>query len=292
MLNVLLLRASSSQDSPTNPDRYESVFDGAGYHPISINPLETVLTNLDDLATVVVSGPGGELGYQGVVITSSRACEAWDSAIRRILEKSQSQVSGGGWHETPFYVVGEATASQLSAIQKVHGPSSPYVPKDIRGAGSGTGEQLAHFILEDLGDNRPARLLYLTGDKNRDTIPTILSGGGVELRPLQVYATQGSSSFGHDLEVALSKASHKEWWIVYFAPSSSQFVMPILEKHFTFAHHDQLTSLPQPRIASIGPTTSSFLRDALKLHVEVTARKPSPDDLLAAIAERDRAHTS
>ncbi len=107
----------------------------------------------------------------------------------------------------PFYIVGQATAAALSAIHDSF-PSSRYAPKDIRGAvESGSSERLAHFIASDLSarpDGAQGRkLFYLTGDKNRDTLPKILTDAGIEVESLQVYATQGSSRFEEDLGNAL-----------------------------------------------------------------------------------------
>ena len=128
------------------------------------------------------------------------------------------------WTQTPFYVVGEATATALASIRTITDPAHVgLAPLDIRGATeSGTSEKLAHFILSDLpppaepyppsdpNDPSPApapdprrTLLYLTGDKNRDTLPAILNAGGVALRSLQVYATQGTSTFAEDLRKAI-----------------------------------------------------------------------------------------
>ena len=111
------------------------------------------------------------------------------------------------WSTIPFYTVGQATAAALSAIRESF-PSSPYVPHDVRGAGeSGTSEKLAHFIVSDLAPSKEKgkghKLFYLTGDKNRDTLPKILADAGIELDSLQVYATQGSSRFEEDLMNAL-----------------------------------------------------------------------------------------
>lgn len=64
------------------------------------------------------------------------------------------------------------------------------------GEGSGTGETLAKVIIDDQrarAHNLP--LLYLTGDKNRDVLPTFVQAAGLDLEPLQVYATRGSPSF-------------------------------------------------------------------------------------------------
>lgn len=108
------------------------------------------------------------------------------------------------WTQVPFYVVGEATATALSEIHSVAGQTL-LAPRDIRGAAeSGTSEKLARFILYDLPDTGYRKLLYLTGDKNRDTLPNILRDGGIELQSLQIYGTQGSSTFAADLARAVS----------------------------------------------------------------------------------------
>lgn len=69
---------------------------------------------------------------------------------------------------------------------------------------------------------------------------------------------------------------------MFFAPSAADFVTPILKKHFTLLHiGNPVTSAAH--VASIGPTTTAFLRDGLQLAVDVTAPKPSPDALASAV---------
>lgn len=107
-------------------------------------------------------------------------------------------------------MVGDATAAALADIQHISS-SNHFAPQDIRGgAESGTSEKLAHFILQDLGRNAGITLLYLTGDKNRDTLPSILKDGELELLNLQVYGTKGSSHFESDLVAALQTAPSRE----------------------------------------------------------------------------------
>lgn len=79
---------------------------------------------------------------------------------------------------------------------------------------------------------------------------------------------------------------------MYFAPSAADFVTPILKKHFSLPESsDELPrgsdSGGDVHIAAIGPTTSLFLRDTLKLRVVVTSPKPSPDALAAALTQFD-----
>ena len=101
--------------------------------------------------------------------------------------------SRADWSGVPFYVVGTTTGNVLRRM-----PVSPFTPssQNIIGEGSGTGEALAKVIIDDQGSratNLP--LLYLTGDKNKDTLPTLVQAAGHDLEPLQVYCTRGSPKF-------------------------------------------------------------------------------------------------
>lgn len=102
------------------------------------------------------------------------------------------------WSGIPFYVVGTTTGNVLRNM-----PASPSAPssQNIIGEGSGTGEALAKVIIDDQRGRVPKLpLLYLTGDKNRDTLPTLVQAAGLDLEPLQVYATRGSPSFSTEVE--------------------------------------------------------------------------------------------
>lgn len=109
-----------------------------------------------------------------------------------------------GWSGIPFYVVGQATASTLTNVFRAYihlGLTSI----DVRGQSSGNAAALASFILED--PDKPSTLLYLTGDKNRDTLSNILQGSGISLEPLQTYRTEGSPLFAKKLSTAIQTSS-------------------------------------------------------------------------------------
>jgi uroporphyrinogen-III synthase len=295
MSNVLLLRAAN-QDSP---DRYENAFESRGYHPISVPVLETVIVCREELARRLSIGPEKQ-SLSGVIITSQRAVEAWSEAAQALItaDNNTPLKPESDWSSVPFYVVGEATSAALRDIcEKI----PLYTSRDIRGGSeTGTAERLAGFILKDLpSDGTSRKLLYLTGDKNRDTLPKILVSAGVALDPLQVYATQGSSTFPHDLSLALERVKEEgsSWgWIIYFAPSVAEFVTPILRNHFAIPAANsstedcaQLLEHHHVKVAAIGPTTESFLQQTLKLSVAVTARNPKADDLADAVLQHDGA---
>ena len=85
---VLLLR------EPSTPDKYESTFTSAGYHPISVPVLETLPVNLPALRDIIRDGPEA-CGLEGVVITSKRSCETWGMALDILKEDGQHEESVG-----------------------------------------------------------------------------------------------------------------------------------------------------------------------------------------------------
>ncbi|KAJ4481004.1 tetrapyrrole biosynthesis, uroporphyrinogen III synthase [Lentinula aciculospora] len=265
---AILLRAADMSTT----DKYEAAFNAFGPHckGVCIPVLETVLVNLEKLKQTIIAGPK----VDGVIMTSARSCEAWKTVIAQSTTEQTAQ-----WLKVPFYVVGTATANSLSEIS----PQSD----QIRGEHSGTAEQLARFILEE--PNCSKRLLYLIGDKNRETLTKILNEGQVDLLPLQVYETSGSSKFPVDLSEALKgRQRDAEIWITFFAPSAAEFVYPYLQAHFCFRSIGTTQALidddrPLVRIAAIGPTTASFLRDKLHLHVDAIPAKPNPESLIEAM---------
>ncbi|TFY50772.1 hypothetical protein EVG20_g11338 [Dentipellis fragilis] len=135
----------------------------------------------------------------------------------RVRAKADEDHPQADWRSTPFYAVGPSTASCLASIA-VHAPTlARLCPTDIRGgAETGTAELLARFILRDADIAPSARLLYLTGDKNRETLPALLDAGEVALRTLQVYATRGAAGFEgalvHVLESVPEEKREQAWW--------------------------------------------------------------------------------
>ena len=178
---VLLLRTPAT---PPESDRYEAALTRASFRPLSLPVLGTALENLEHLSRIV-RGEDEEGTIDGVIVTSARAVDACANAG-----------AGIDWRAMRFYVVGPATAAALLA-------RLPNPPEDVRGTESGTAEQLARYIVHDA--TREERLLYLTGDKNRETLPRIVQEGLGEgvLRELRVYATRGVRDFESSLTRAL-----------------------------------------------------------------------------------------
>ena len=195
---VLLLRARAA---PPEIDRYEAALTRASFRPLSLPVLETALENLDRLARIV-RGEDEEGTVDGVIVTSARAVEACANAGADI-----------DWRAKRFYVVGPATAAALQV-------QLPNPPQDVRGMESGTAEQLARFIVHDA--TREERLLYLTGDKNRETLSRVVREGLGEdvLRELRVYATRGVRDFESNLTRALQGETGTFFYFYFYLVAS------------------------------------------------------------------------
>lgn len=300
--HVLLLREPSY---PLHSDPYHAQLSTKGYTPHSIPTLETQLLNLDDLAKAMSSS---EDPFDGVIMTSSRSAEAWSAAMTAGSFKMDPYRYK--WSGVPFYVVGAKTASELLELL----PEECRPPNfQIKGAEeSGTAEKLADFILDTVGDRRQ-RILYLSGDKNRDTLPAKLKAAKsqIELVTITVYTTcedhflaKEIEDYATQLRSGLSQTSRlrsfpnvqsepepygvENIWIVFFAPSSSSYAIPYLKKYFRlpFLRCDNITPVDQLRRralpVAIGPTTASYLKD-IGLDVEIVATKPNAANLITAI---------
>lgn len=130
------------------------------------------------------------------------------NAATRTIELTLTLSADSDWRPVPFYVVGAATAGAASQIRAAFPAMERLAPVDVRGGSdAGTAERLATFILaEGGGGGEGRRMLYLTGDKNRETLPGMLTAGGVVLETHEVYRTTGSSTFRADLGAALERA--------------------------------------------------------------------------------------
>ncbi|KLO10585.1 tetrapyrrole biosynthesis, uroporphyrinogen III synthase [Schizopora paradoxa] len=287
MTHVLLLRSPSDEQ----PDPYAAHFSSVGLGATSVQVLDTAFTNLDELQWMIETGPGFH-GFKGVVITSGRSVDAWQRAVQEVVKGEDHKKAD--WSTCPFYVVGESTASAVDKLRT--SLPSHLLPTDVLGGTeSGTSDALADFILARTTPSRKNRvkLLYLTGDKNRDTLPNKLTEKGVELDAVQTYETKCVDGFAGKLgEVVKAQKHVKNWWIAFFAPSSSDYAMPALREQFRLestSAPDSPTStkskkkIPAAKIAAIGPTTASHLKDTLSLHVDAVAAKPTPAELASAI---------
>lgn len=183
--------------------------------------------------------------YGGLIATSPRAGRALAKAT------SDQSVLRDAWRVKPAYAVGPKTASVLRGIGL-----SP------QGEDGGDAEALVSIIAQK---EHEKPLLFLAGNRRRDTLPRGLQSAGIAFEELTVYVTQTRG----DVEIP---AGSRRDWLVFFSPSGIEAI--------------QQSPGVDPgafRVAAIGPTTASALREN-GFEVEAVAETPSPDALSAAIA--------
>ncbi|GAA5875780.1 hypothetical protein JCM3774_006455 [Rhodotorula dairenensis] len=272
--------------------------------------------------------------WDGVVMTSARSVEAFCAAQRDLETSSSTEHDRDRSLPTPaipFFVVGHPTCT---ALQRA--PCPPRQEQVLGAEQCGTGERLAEYIVQyfsstvayDRTETPPSplrrpRLLYLTGDKNRDTIPRRLAKGGIDLDPLQVYSTRPSPSFPSDLDAVLAEVdasaastssdgtdADAQVWFALFSPSGASECLAEMRRRALippFSNGTSSTSSVEPsvpssspetpapdyahlaprvRFAAIGPVTEQFLREQA-LPVHAVAHKPEPAALLDAVARAE-----
>lgn len=85
--------------------------------------------------------------------------------------------------------MGDATARPLRKMATSH--PTKFSESLILGAKQGgKAESLAQFVLDDLSSRQQgSKLLYLTGDKNRDTFLRIMTEHNIHVQSMMVYET-------------------------------------------------------------------------------------------------------
>lgn len=273
--DLLLLRTPFS---PLSSDPYDSALAPLCSSLAHLPVLDTRLLPAT-LSTILADERAPAERYSGVIITSARAVRAWELAAREAGAR-------GGWKQLPFFVVGRATSDALLGVS-----NCPTTSERVYGAESGTGERLAHFMREwfgaERGEGEVKPLLYLVGDKNKETIQQILreGKGGVETDRVQVYETEVVESFGADLEAALGSSTSPT------SPPSAPTTLPTPPPPITYlALFSPSSALPcvthlrrlalLPPLSSTSPTRSSSTPSQLKLTLRFIAIGPVTSNYL------------
>ena len=142
--------------------------------------------------------------------------------------------------------------------------------KSVLGRETGNGEALVEFILSFRKSK--GRMLFLIGEKHRDIIPKTLRENNVIVEETVTYVTVEADGVTSNLQKIIDDNSSSDGnnWIVFFSPVGAQIV------------HKQISNLPSWKIATIGPTTKSYLMKN-GINADAMAESPSPEGLLEAI---------
>ncbi len=184
--------------------------------------------------------------YGGLVLTSPRAVEALEKALRWLPNQSAA------WEMKPAYAVGPRTGEALEALG--------FAPE---GEESGGAEALAaRIIRERAGEETP--LLFLSGNRRRDALPDALQKSGVPFEEETVYETHTRA----DLNFSEMEAPA---WLAFFSPSGVEAVQKA-----------RGLSMDTVKKVAIGPTTAAALAQ-VGWRADAVAGAPAPEALAGAI---------
>jgi uroporphyrinogen-III synthase len=238
--DVILLRSADE------PDRYLSAFQRADMRAVCEPVLTFAFPNQEQLANHLEDADR----YAALVATSPRVGTALDQLF------SARDPLAARWRGEPAFAVGPKTVGRLQ--------EAGLVP---RGGDAGDAAALAEQITEA---PLSGPLLFLSGNRRRDTLPNRLREAGLAFDELVVYETRPR----RDLALPLSRPPSESPWLVFFSPSGLEAV-----EQAPSVDPDQLHDY---RIAAIGPTTAGALEGA-GWSVAAVASEPSPDGLVEAL---------
>ncbi len=222
--------------------------------PRSLKPLDRALRNLSD--------------YDWLILTSVNGVEALWERLRKLRLNRKHMA------HLKVAAIGPATKR---AIEE-HGLKVSVVPK----------EYVAESVVASLRRKvKGKRVLLARAKVARDVIPRELSRLGARVDVVEAYETVVPRSSRKRVRDVLSHEKKRPDWITFTSSSTAKNFVTLLRKgrgrgrprHTIWSLANQLDGV---RLASIGPVTSSTLRD-LGLRVDVEARDYTIPGIIEAI---------
>jgi len=215
--------------------------------PRSYKPLDSALKNLN--------------AYDWLILTSVNGVEAaWERADRIGLRKNSFQ-------HLKIAAIGPSTKK---AIEK-RGLKVNVVPD----------EYVAESVVKSLRQEVAGKRILLARAKvARDVIPTELRKLGAQVDVVEAYETVVPKSSCIRLQTILKDAKRRPDVITFTSSSTVKNFLALSGKMVSRGH-------PRPRFASIGPVTSSTLRE-LGLPVDIEAKQYTIPGLIQAIVDVSR----
>lgn len=257
--NAILLK---NETTPSDPYRKEFIENGLEIHFVPL------LTHQPINHSQIVQFLTSDIylnEYKAFIITSQRCIESLDIVLSSIkdtdiLNKILNK---------PAYTVGPATYTVLSKLGF----------QDIRGGiDAGNGSILSDIIIsDDIYKEGNKNILFLTGEIRKDIIPKKLLSAGFNLKELIAYRTNVMTdtierySYTYNRIINNSDNNADENWIVFFSPQGTDYITQHL-----------LTNNSQFKVASIGPTTETYLIEK-GITPDFVAKKPNATSLVQGI---------
>jgi uroporphyrinogen-III synthase len=220
--------------------------------PQSFRPLDRALEHLSD--------------YAWLILTSVNGVDALWARLRKLgLNRRRL-------YHLKIAAIGPATRRAIEA----HGLKVDVVPE----------QYVAESVVASLRRKvKGKRVLLARAKVARDLIPRELSKLGAQVDVVEAYETVVPHSSRRRLRRALASSGSRPDVITFTSSSTARNFVALLgdrRGRGTFRHTKQLEGV---RLASIGPVTSSTLRD-LGMKVEIEAREYTIPGLIEAITTR------
>jgi uroporphyrinogen-III synthase len=226
--------------------------------PRSYKPLDAALKNLDE--------------YDWLILTSVNGVEAFFPRLNK-LRLSKRQLK-----RLKVAAIGPATRK---AIEK-HGLKVNVVPE----------EYVAESVVEALRKEVPGkRVLLARARVARDVIPHELRNLGAKVDVVEAYETVIPQSSRARLRKILKDSKRRPHFIMFTSSSTARNFVTLLGKKAWSERPNPRKASPIDgvRLASIGPVTSSTLRE-LGLRVDIEAKEYTIPGLISAVVKSQRAH--
>ncbi|SCU78304.1 LAMI_0A04170g1_1 [Lachancea mirantina] len=238
-------------------DHYDTIFRTGGYEPVFLPLIQH--THVSEEILYLLQDEAYLKKLDIIIITSQRAVECLNESVIPQLDKCSTETL---FNKT-LYTVGPATQNFLvrSGFKRVHG-----------GASTGNGSALADLLISDLYksnlDPKSCKVLFLVGETRRDIIPKKLNKEGIEVEEIVTYKTETLL----DNVIRFKKEFESIDWVAFFSPQGTEGIV------------EYLRSKGNPSVASIGPTTETYLQSK-GLKPTVVSEKPDATSLLSSINE-------
>jgi uroporphyrinogen-III synthase len=244
--------------------------------PRSFKPLDTALKNLDT--------------YDWLILTSVNGVEAmWQRMERLHLIQAFTERKGHDREGHDFSRAEKAGSNAASAAEgrKLRVAAiGPATKKAIEQRGIHVDvvpkEYVAESVVRSLKSKvKGKRVLLLRAKVARDVIPRELRKAGAQVDVVEAYETVVPQSSRTRLRTALENPRKRPHIVTFTSSSTVKNFVDLLRAKSAKARSALLNEV---RMASIGPVTSSTLRD-LGLTVDIAAKEFTIPGLIEAIAQ-------
>jgi uroporphyrinogen-III synthase len=202
-------------------------------------------------------------GYDWLILTSANGVEAmWDRLSKLRLTKNLKHLN--------IAAIGPATKEAIAQ----HGMKVDVVPK----------EYVAESVVRSLRRRvKGKRVLLVRAKVARDVIPRELRRAGAQVDVVEAYETVVPQLSRTRLQSALKNPRRRPHVVTFTSSSTVRNFVDLLGS-------GQIAGLDEIRLASIGPVTSSTLRE-LGLRVDIEAKEFTIPGLVKAIESGVRSAT-